>query len=442
MKIKRYILKNLLSVILLSGINAYTANSQTEVTRYTPLGSPVRVYNDITEMLNETKIKYSDKMSTLYPEAEELNEPSATNYYNCHAYAWHITQGGDWVWIGLYTGQTADEDIYWNDGSYIKLNSESGAEKISYYKGNHSAVQTQTQGTYISKWGPGPLMRHSNNYGPTDYDMDYRYYYALPEISGENILCNTNSVSYHLQDFKDVTYDWTTSSNLQITGSKTNRNISVYPVSTSGAEAWLRASIYIPEHNKTRLITKKIWLGVPGVPTTNPTGYPTVQLSLGSILTIRVTNAPGAVGSNYTWDITGSIQKMSGSSNVCVAEATSYGSGNYRVKTSNKCGIGHTGGGSVYVKKNGGGGPVMVSVFPNPVKDVLNVELQQLEVDRTYTEEVKEVYLYDKQNKLIRHEKIEGNSKQINLNGLNPDLYFVKIKIGEDIYTEKIMISK
>jgi len=132
----------LLSVLLL---NTTTINGQTQVTRYTPNGSPVRAYNGITEIGSADKINWSNYVTTYYPLATELNPHSATRSYNCHAYAWHIYEGGDNVWIGYYSGQETDEDIYWTDGSYIEQSNEMGAEKISYYADNHSAIQTSTQ---------------------------------------------------------------------------------------------------------------------------------------------------------------------------------------------------------------------------------------------------------------------------------------------------------
>ena len=48
--------------------------------------------------------------------AELVGAP--TYKYNCHAYAWHLTEGGNNVWIGLNTNPTS---IYWTDGSYVEV---------------------------------------------------------------------------------------------------------------------------------------------------------------------------------------------------------------------------------------------------------------------------------------------------------------------------------
>ena len=49
-----------------------------------------------------------------YNGAELIAAP--TKKYNCHAYAWHIVEGGSNVWMGLSINPTS---IYWTDNSYI-----------------------------------------------------------------------------------------------------------------------------------------------------------------------------------------------------------------------------------------------------------------------------------------------------------------------------------
>lgn len=84
--------------------------------------------------------------------------------YNCHGYAWHVSEGGSKVWIGLYS--TTAEDIYWLDGSYIQV-PEAIGDKVSYY-GNHSAIRLSST-LYKSKWGSGVLATHAPNDVPSIY---------------------------------------------------------------------------------------------------------------------------------------------------------------------------------------------------------------------------------------------------------------------------------
>lgn len=229
------------TMLILSSVFAF---GQTQVTRYTPKGSPVRAYNNIPEMSSTDKTDWSASVLIYYPNATEINTPSATKSYNCHAYAWHVKEGGDAVWIGYYQGQEADEDIYWIDGSYNNQSSEVGAEKISYYNGNHSAVQTTTQGVYVSKWGEGPLMQHSRDYGPSIYNMAYRNYYkkALqPTLSGPSEICYNQSGTYTINNLPaDATVSWYANGLTPSTG--TGASFTALPVSGTGA-GYVRATV-------------------------------------------------------------------------------------------------------------------------------------------------------------------------------------------------------
>jgi len=149
----------------------------------TPLGHTVPDTYYRGELLNETqKEACSDSITLNYPNATELNSPSATTLYNCHSYAWYRSEGGDKnVWMGLYYQDS--EDIYWEDGSYIEVSSANDARKISY-AGNHSAIKYS--GTaYRSKWGSWGLIEHSIGYGPYIYQMDNRKYYSPFQVDGD-----------------------------------------------------------------------------------------------------------------------------------------------------------------------------------------------------------------------------------------------------------------
>lgn len=187
--------------------------------------------------------------------------------------------------------------------------------------------------------------------------MAYRHYYAKPKISGSGLICYGTSQSFSVQNFVGVTYSWSASSNLNIGSDKTSSSINVNSLSsTTSAAGWVEVEITVTAYNKTRTIRKNLWLGKPGVPITNPYGYPTVQLSLNDILLIRVSSAPGASSNyNYNWTITGSIDEMSTTLNSCTVVAESTGTGNFYVTSGNGCGRSPSGGGSVFVSSGGGG---------------------------------------------------------------------------------------
>lgn len=53
----------------------------------------------------------------------------ATYEYNCHAYAWHISEAGTHVWLN-----DPGDDEFWNDDSYYQVYSETEDLKVSFGK--------------------------------------------------------------------------------------------------------------------------------------------------------------------------------------------------------------------------------------------------------------------------------------------------------------------
>lgn len=158
--------------------------------RKTPRNSDVWV-----EVLDDDDLTSSQKTSLMYNVinnygADFLSEATLT--YNCHSYAWHMTEGhsNDRVWLGYFP---SDEDIYWNDGSYYEV-PESLATKVRY-SNEHSAVR-MSNNLYWSKWGAWPLVGHAPNNVPVSYGDPYKYYKRTPPITGPSIVCS--SATYYI----------------------------------------------------------------------------------------------------------------------------------------------------------------------------------------------------------------------------------------------------
>jgi hypothetical protein len=127
--------------------------AQSPVNIYTPKGSLVMDTYISPEALTAYDIQYiNGRLALEYPNAIKLQE--ATSTYNCHAYAWHMVEGGGPVWMGWNLNPTS---IYWTDGSYVEVNSTQGT-KVSYASDNHSAITTSDNNVFISKWGAWPLV--------------------------------------------------------------------------------------------------------------------------------------------------------------------------------------------------------------------------------------------------------------------------------------------
>ena len=122
----------------------------------------------------------------------------ATYKYNCHAFAWHVSEGGNQVWIN-----TPNDDKYWEDYSYVEVSNTSEATKISFggpcyqvwttcngteYQNpcDHSATTTNVTDYFISKWGASPRFKHHKNDCP--YSTEDLHYYIRLTISGPSTL--------------------------------------------------------------------------------------------------------------------------------------------------------------------------------------------------------------------------------------------------------------
>lgn len=197
-----------------------------------------------------------------YPNATELNPPSATTHYNCHSYAWYRSEGGDKnVWMGLFYSNS--ENIYWNDGSYIEVSSINDADKISY-TGNHSAISLS--GTNCrSKWGAWGLIEHDIGYGSYIYQMNNRKYYVKFKVDDPQVTCSDSIATFTTPDYVDCTYYWTYNTNLLDYISVQGTNTFFVETKTLGSqgEAWVKLELTINlEPDVIREITKNVWVGV------------------------------------------------------------------------------------------------------------------------------------------------------------------------------------
>lgn len=244
--------------------------AQTSTTIYTPKNTPLTAYTNMPYMSNEEKDYWSAWVAYYYPDADEVSYRSATRNYNCHGYAWHFIEGGSQVWIGLEDydqDPTIVEDVYWTDNSYIET-TEADASKISYYTGNHSAIQTSTQGIYRSKWSYRCLMEHARNYGPAAYQMDNRKYYKLnPGIDGSSSeLCvNQERTFTSNTSITGSTYSWTRNTSLldYVSGAGTT-DYRVKAKSNDG-EGWVRLEITTPSGEVATTSKKYVWVNKPYV---------------------------------------------------------------------------------------------------------------------------------------------------------------------------------
>ena len=206
--------------------NIFLVQTQTVTT---PKGKSIYVFTQAE--MSATDIAASNSSATgTYKQATLISNSS--NTYNCHSYAWNMIENGPTCWMN-YT----DLHWYWDDGSYVLTTSEN-AQKIHYNTGDHSAIKSSVAGMYESKWGQGPVMRHSPTYGPSIYNMTYRNHYNI--IVGPSIVCPSGTSFSVPNTLTGIS--WTKSSNIALS---TTSGTSITASSAAGyasASGWISIS--------------------------------------------------------------------------------------------------------------------------------------------------------------------------------------------------------
>ncbi len=148
-------------------------------TSYTPI--TILTHNGLSvqglifdEMTDYEIASYNDAATSTYSSATLVGPSSAT--YNCHSFAWNISDGGPVCWINAGDTQNDISNVskFWLDGYYLSTIKENG-NKVFYGADDHSAIAYGSD-KYKSKWGQGPLMVHDLfdcPYTATNSDVSY-----------------------------------------------------------------------------------------------------------------------------------------------------------------------------------------------------------------------------------------------------------------------------
>lgn len=142
--------------------------SATSTTVKTPNGTSVPVLIRGEELSSSQKTSINNQYKTAYPLATYLS--TSTTNYNCHSYAWYSASTSNKYWMN-------NPSSYMTDGSYTRVYvviDAAAGTRMYYDNGAHSAIVYQYGGPLnnanllkvTSKWGQGPLMRHTANYSP------------------------------------------------------------------------------------------------------------------------------------------------------------------------------------------------------------------------------------------------------------------------------------
>ncbi len=269
-----------------------------------------------------------------------------------------------------------------------------------------------------------------------------------PFVSGSETICTAGQTFTLNHSIPGRTVVWNaTPASLFVTTSGSGTTAVLQAISNSiNGPATLTFTIL--SGNCSVLVSKSVWVGKPAVPTTNPSGYPTIQMGLGDFRSIMLTNTPGAGPSSGNWSSTGSISLASSPSGPSATfEGVNNGTGQFYVTTTNICGTSNNGGGAVNVS---GGCNMCLQAHPNPAKGILTISLvseavtEQYNIERSDGAEAADgvISLYDQLGNVVHQERLTALQQRIDTGDLQPGIYLCEVIRAGHRYKTKVVITQ
>jgi hypothetical protein len=393
---------------------------------------------------------------------------SETVLYNCHSFAWYLSELGNIIcWMG-YKTKTA-EDVYWDyeNGGYMQVLNEAEASKVSYYLDttNHSAVTTHTLGIVRSKWGDGALYEHPIGDGPY-VGMDKRRYYKLRvniAQQNSNVPCYNQTKTFTSPSLNLIgaTYTWRCSSNLETFSGQGTNTYTVRVNSTAGQLSWVQLDITHQKFSgdnadisKTSSSTRyEFWVGPPVV--ANVSGPRYNQIGASASYSASISDIRANVTS-FNWSLMPGIFNNYFNPGYDHCYVTWNRAGEYLlvVNAISICGTS-----SSYYYPTTVGSKSYLSVSPNPAADNVQVSVmksQEISITpdstsintsklvtssnqdlvSTYT-----VRIYNSFGTLFYSTKKTGNEFSIPVNNLMDGTYIIEANDGKESYKQQLVVK-
>ena len=407
---------------------------------YTPKGSPV-----VTFLMCESSIEKRKSLDQYYaqryPNAVQIKTYdlcSSTRKFNCHGYAWlRVEQNIDrWIGTGWSDDVVDPEKIYISDSSYTEVSQETYPGKVFWASGDHTAITTEQQGIFISKWNEWPLMKHAWNYSPFGSN-NLKYYQKAspsPSISGPSSVCD--QATYTVENLpQGATVQWSVSNNNVTLTSGQGTHTATFTKFRNGMEI-IHADILF-NNIRIALLTKETYFGAPSI--SNIIGeqrVPTGQYA--SYRAVISNNAP--IPSSYQWilnPLNGNSLYGNGTESIDIAF---YNPGSYQLvcRATNECGVG-----DYYIMGIGVYDNLYLTLSPNPATDVVTLQLTEtdevsglsvLSTDRS----AYEIQIWSGM-RMLRSFRTNEPTFQISMAGLPAGLYFVRVVKNGQTYTQKLI---
>lgn len=279
----------------------------------------------------------------------------------------------------------------------------------------------------------------------------------IPVTGSTPLLCAGNLTQYSIPPLEaGVISNWTyDASKLQPFHYQHPNWLTVIP--TGDHRSFTNIRVELSSACGTASTTERIWIGTPSIPTTNPSGYPTVQQTHQGFRSYQVvSNHNGQLITGYNWWVTPNNLNLYGSTNPsCIIEGTTLGWHNFYVQLENLCGLSQLGGGAINVGRGGdipdpkratppqklvgsADGPAVISfsLQPNPADDQVRLQFLDATGSPLKVEDL-QIEVLDMKGQLVA----KGNKAELEVSELAAGVYVVRVHTGAAWLTQKLVVK-
>ncbi|MEA1897932.1 MAG: T9SS type A sorting domain-containing protein, partial [Bacteroidota bacterium] len=260
---------------------------------------------------------------------------------------------------------------------------------------------------------------------------------AAGPITGPSEVCTSNSTFTLHNRPPGTTVNWTKDFGLIYVSGQGTDNYTVRAVSND-YKTISAVKATITGNCGQRELTKNTWVGRPGLPVTTPDGDPPMEVLYGRSYLVRLFHPPGAEALTGVWSANGSITIRSGNTGSSIVfKVTGWDYGQWKVNTSNSCGISDTYTGAVYMPG------WKFSMYPNPADDYIEITAEKKEYDtKGLVSDSYEVKIYSILKSLVYESaKTDQPLLRISTKQFLNGTYFVHFTAGEQKEVKQLIIN-
>jgi len=371
---------------------------------------------------------------------------AATSNYNCHSYAWHVSDGGASTdcWMNYTYSGNANVAKYWTNDAYSSTSSRNNYKKLFYgTSADHSAITTDETGIVKSKWGAWPLYQHSRIDCP--YDNPSFTYYEVP-MSGTDYMCASDAETFSIVNISGATYSWTGS---EVSLSGTTYSTTGTTQSYSRGLGYVKANISNLPSGTTIKNWHEVYIDGPdyqdvSLSLCNTGGTPVSYMCPNTHYHIYVVNNSGCATSNYSWTVPSAWTVNYTYNNMISIYTNSVPGGNVIVDGNTCC----SSCGSVRLVSDYFGSGYCSSSYslvlsPNPTSGETTLAIETTSEDVEIDEDTQwDLEVFDQvQQQKVKQTKLKGKTHKFNTSGWKEGVYFVRVMYNSEILDGKLVVK-